>query len=177
VKEFSMSDISTNPGYSFDAAQLFAPFSVAPAPAGEIILRVPRGISPVSLRQSDIGKQLIHQDVTWFDEYPWAIEAIAPGVYHLRLPVPGSNGKNLWRQNAMLLDGEDIAPLVLVELALLCLKRAGLPDPLNYDWVRCQETAAGGGRVALYWRGGRLRVNDGGDRPDDRVWLAAVRAS
>jgi hypothetical protein len=128
----------------------------------------------VSLRQSDIGKQLIHQDVTWYDEYPWANEAIAPGVYHLRLPVPDSNGKTFKEQKALLLDGEEVAPLVLLELAFLCLSKAGRPDPLQGGWVRCQEIADGY-RVVLNWLDGRLCVSPWDDHPHGDFWLAAVR--
>jgi hypothetical protein len=172
-----MPEVATQSGFSFDASELFRPSSVASASPGEIVLRVPEGITPVSLRQSDIGKQLIHQDEDWYDKYRWANEPIAPGVYHLRLPIPDSNGKTFDEQNALLLDGEEVAPLVLVELALLCLKRAGLPDPLQNGLVRSPETAADGGRVGLDWGdGGRLSVNVyWDDRRYVGVWLASAR--
>jgi hypothetical protein len=171
-----MSTVSTQSGFSFDAAELFQPFTIGSALPGEIVLRVPEGITPLSLRQSNIGKRLIWQDETWYDEYPWANEPIRSGVYHLRLPVPDSNRKTFGEQKALLLKGEEVAPLVLVELAMLCLKKARQPDPLNNGWVRCQETAADGYRVVLAWRGGWLGVYNYWDGyRGDGLWLASVR--
>jgi len=137
-----MSIASTQPGFSFDAGTLFGSPSAELLPTaspGEIVINVPEGISPLSLRQSAVGKEYIRQDVTWYDTYPWANEAIPEGVYRLRLPVANSNGKTFEEQKAMFRDGEEAAPLVLVELALLCLKKAGQPDPLHGGCVRCRE--------------------------------------
>jgi hypothetical protein len=129
----------------------------------------------VSLRSSHIGQLLIRQDRYRYHKYPWASEAILPGICRLRLPIPDSNRKIFAEQKALLLDGEDVAPLVLVELALLCLKKAGLPNPLQNGWVRCREVA-GGRRVGLHCADGRLYVSaDWDDVSYGSVWLASVR--
>ena len=150
------------PGYSFDAGTLFGSTSVEPlppAPPGEILLRVPAAISPRLLRESDVGRQLIWQHQVWYDEYQWANEPVLPGLYHLRLPIPGSNNKTFDEQKALLLEAEEPTSLVLVELALLCFEKAGLPDPLQESWVCCSETAYEG-RVMLCWYNGRLNLVD-----------------
>ena len=157
--------------------------SDAPLPElapGTIVIRIPDGISPLSLRESDVGKTLIRQDDTWYDTYDWATSSpITAGPYRLRLPILDSNSKTFDEQKALLLPGEQVAPLVLVELALLCVKNAGLSDPLKGGWVRCAETTAGGGvRVVLRWDGGRLSVDYyWGDSPHDLLWLSSVRTS
>jgi hypothetical protein len=157
-----MSTTTEAPGYSFDVGvALFGTPSTQPLPTavpGEIIVCVPAGISPRSLRDSDVGKQLIHQQVTWYDACPWANEPVAPGVYHSRLPVPNSNHKTFDEQQILLFDGEGIIALALAELALLCIHADGQPDPLQHDWVRCREGRSDGHAV-LRWGNGRLVVD------------------
>ena len=51
-----------------------------------------------------------------------------------------TNNKSFNEQTALLLDGEEVAPIVLAAMAMLCHKKAGLPDPLQGDWVRCRES-------------------------------------
>lgn len=170
-----MSSTSPASGLSFDVRDLLS--GTLPAfDSSTVTIIVPEGLSPVSLRESAVGRELIHQDITWYDACPWATETIPAGDYRLRLPVPGSNRKTFDEQSALLLDGEEPAPLVLVALALLCLRKAGYADPLHGGWVRCRETAAGR-RVGLDWSGGRLYV--GNDWSVYRyyydIWLASAR--
>ena len=168
-------------GLSFDVATVLALGSPSSEPLpeaaeGEIILRVPEGISPVSLRGSPIGRDLICQGNTWYDHYAWASTSRAVGVYHLRLPVPGSSYKTFDEQKALLFEGEATAPLVLVELALLCMRDAGHAALANGEFVRCDETGAAGNRAAVHWHGGRLLVSYlWDDVHADYVWLASVR--
>lgn len=166
-------------GFYCDTSDLFPQFRAGgPALPGEIVVRVHEDFSPVSLRNSDIGKQFISQGGTWYDPCRWANKKIPAAVYHLRLPVPGSNHKTFDEQQALLLDGEDVAPLVLVELAMLCLKKAGHPDPLQGGYVRCRETASAGFGVDLSWFDGRLGVRSSwGAYSDGKIWLAAVRGA
>ena len=145
---------------------------------GEIVLRVPEGICPRSLRKSPVGKALLWQGNTWYDKYAWSSQSLPPGIYRLRLPIPDSNRKTFKEQKALLLEGQEVAPLVLAELALLCMQKAGHPDPLKNGFVRCRETADGY-RVVLYWSGGRLYVYSSYvvDCRRDSVWLASARTS
>ena len=167
-------------GLAFDVAGVLGIGAPSPKPVkgtqGFITLRIPDGISPRSLRQSKVGKERIWED-TWYDIYDWADQSLPAGVYHLRLPIPDSNRKTFEEQKALLLKGEEIAPLALVELALLCCRKAGQPDPLSGDWVRCRETADGY-RVGLDWDDARLCA-DGycDDSSDGSVWLASARTS
>jgi hypothetical protein len=164
-------------GLTFDVAALFAAKPIKRA-LDNIILHVPEGCSPRSLRDNAIGAELIWQDNTWYDKYEWAKTPIPSGTYHLRLPVPDSNRKTFQEQHALLRDGEEPAPLALVMLALLCCRLQGLPDPLNGDFVRCREVDADGDRVALRWNDGRLVVDGAWDvYRDVVVWLAAAGTS
>jgi hypothetical protein len=146
--------------YALDAAAILGigTPSTEPLPApipGEIVLRIPDSLSLQGLRDSPIGKQLMHQQ-DWYDKYQWSKEALPAGTYRLRVPVPGSNRKTASEQAAMLPAGEELAPVVLVAAALLCIQRQGGPDPLNGDWTRCAEQTAGGCRVGLTWYVGGL---------------------
>lgn len=171
-------------GLSFDVATLLGigapdPTPLPEAAEGEIVLRIPEGISPKSLRASPIGQEFIWQDRTWYDRYQWADQSVPAGVYHMRLPVPDSNRKTFEEQKTLLAEGEETALLVLVELALLCLKTAYLPNRVNGGWIRCAETTAAGNRVELLWHDGRLYVNNfywDGSRYG-HVWLASARTS
>jgi hypothetical protein len=141
---------------------------------GRLTVRIPADISPFLLRNSAVGQELIHQDVAWYDRYPWSSEPLPAGVYDIRLPVPESNRKTFDEQLKLLLPDEVPLPLVLAELALLFLRKQGADDPLRGGWVRCRETTAGGRRVALTWDDGRLYVDNLWDGYRyDRVWLGA----
>lgn len=125
-------------------------------------------------RHGEICKQLIWQGNTWYDKYPWANEPVPPGTYSLRVPVSDSNYETFAGQRTLLLPSEGVAPLVLVELAMISLKKAGHSDPLNDGWGRCRETADGR-RAEVTWEDERLVVDDWSDDCYDHVWLAAAR--
>src|SRR5436190_5228775 len=130
-------------GLAFDVGTVLGIGNQNPNPIegrpGFITLRTSEGISPVSLRGSTIGQQRIWQDVRWYDLHGWSGKFLLPGTYHLRLPVADSNRKSFDEQEALLSSSEEVAPLVLAELGLLCLHEAGYPDPLRGRWVRCAE--------------------------------------
>jgi hypothetical protein len=158
----------------YDAAQLLdlgAP-QVRPDCHGVLAVRVPEGISPLSLRRSAVGQELIRQDVTWYDRSTWASEPLPPGMYDVRFLVPESSRRTFAEQMELLLPGEEPLPLVLAELTLLCCHARGLASPLRGGWVRCRERADGGCRVVLSWGDGRLRVGiDWDDLHDDSMWF------
>lgn len=167
------------PDLVFDACSLFGEVSGDPLiqPAlGELVLRVPKEVSHCSLYQTDIGKRFMRRE-KWYHDYPWSNESISPGIYVLRLPVAESGNKTLDKQKELLVDGEEPAPLALVELAMLCLKNAGAPDPLVGNIVRCREIASKkNSGIDLSWHGTRLRVGCNFiHRRHSIIWLASAR--
>jgi len=166
---------------AFDAVALLGFGEVSaerpPEPAPDEVMIRYGGWSLTQLRGSEVGRRLMW-DRDWYERYDWSGASLPAGLYRLRVPVPDSTGKTFDEQRAMLPDGEEPAPAVLVASALLCLKLQGRPDPLEGGWTRCRERTFADHRVGLDWSGGRLRVNDywAGDR-DPSVWVSAVRAS
>ena len=174
--------MSLHKGYSFDAAAALGigKPSTEPLPTaapGEVILRIPDGLTLHVLRKSPVGKILMWQ-MDWYDKYQWSNETLPAGIYLLRVPVPNSNRKTVGEQEAILPVGETLAPAVMVAAALICIRLQGGSDPLNDGWTRCREQSADGNRVVLTWVDGRLYVDDdwGGDR-SGRLWAASVRTS
>lgn len=169
--------------YVYDAVALFGFGSASPEPlpeakSGELIIRY-GGWSPQELRDSEIGQRLMHQQ-DWYNEYAWSTEKLPPGIYRLRIPVSDSNRKNAAEQERIFPKGEEFAPVVLVESALLAHFLQTGEDLLKTDWTRCKERTDGDSRVELYWRDGRLRVGHNvrwvGDRRG-RLWASSVRIS
>jgi hypothetical protein len=165
--------------FSFDAASALGigtPSSEPlPAPeAGFTIIRIPDGLSLQALRDSHVGQRLMNRQ-DWYDKYQWSREALPAGVYRLCIPVPGSNHKTFAVQQAMLPDAEQVAPVVLVVIAILCI-RQGVIHPLRGAWIRCAEQSADGQHVVLAWYDDRLGINefcDGGCYSS--VWASSVR--
>jgi len=147
-----------------------------PLEAGWIVLRIPAGLTLQALRDSPAGKKPMWQQ-DWYDTYPWSTEALPAGDYRLRLPVPGSGRKTFAEQRALLSPGEQVAPVVLVAAALLCIKRQRGPDPLDGRWTRCAEQTAGGFRVGLLWYDGRLDFDDWFGYPYAYVIVSSLRTS
>src|SRR5579863_3402027 len=112
-----------HPGYAYDAVSMLGfgePRAVPQPPRavkGEIAILY-GGSSLQALRGSPIGQKLMHQQ-EWYDRYPWSSEELPAGVYHLRIPVPESNRKTASEQEQILLEGELMAPVILVASALL----------------------------------------------------------
>lgn len=144
--------------------------------AGEIVLRY-GGWSLQDLRGSKIVCQkniLWGQD--WYDRYPWSAEKLPSGLYALRLPVPDSNRKTFDEQKALLLPGEEPAPVVLGASALLAHLLSTGEHLLQGHWLRCKERADASDCVELRWDVGRLSVLSYWDgNPDGLVWLASAR--
>jgi hypothetical protein len=168
--------------YSFDAATLLGigTGSTDPLPApvpGEVVLRIPDGLTLQALRDSPVGKRLMHvQD--WYDKYAWRQVALPAGSYRLRVPVPGSTNKTFAEQQALLPPSEQVAPVVLVAAALLCIRLQSGPDPLQNSWTRCLEQTAGGYRVVLCWLSDRLSVSGFWDGfRDDGLGMSSLRTS
>jgi hypothetical protein len=170
-----------SPGLAYDATSILGFGSASdeplPEPApGEVVIHY-GGWSLQELRNSDVGKKLMHEQ-DWYNKYAWSTEKLPPGLYRLRVPVPDSNPKTFAEQQAMLSPGEQVAPVVLVATALLVHYAKTGEDLLKSDWTRCKEQAADGNRVALYWDEGRLGVSRSwGDGCYDYVWLSSVRTS
>ena len=134
-------------GFAFDVGAVLGvgKADASPLPEAqedEIILRIAKGLSLVQLRDSAIGQKLVAQEY-WYGDYEWANQPVAPGIYRLRVPVPGSFGKGFAEQHALLSEEESPAPIALVAAALLCLKKAGQPDPYGGKWTRCAESTDG----------------------------------
>ena len=145
---------------------------------GFVTLVIPDGLSLQTLRDSDVGKKLMHRQ-DWYDEYHWSSQTLPAGIYRLRIPVLASGRKTAGEQVAMLPAGETLAPVVLVATALLCIRLQGGSDPLNYAWTRCAEHLADCDHVVLSWSGGRLYVYVGfwdDDRLDSLV-ASSLRTS
>lgn len=173
-----MTTTSTLPGFVYDLGIILGTPSSAPLPASEpgaFLVRVPELLSLDRIADSPLGQQLMHRQ-NWYRSYKWSKVPVTPGIYCLRLPIANSHRKRFQEQLALLVDGEQPAPVVLVAAAMLLHHQESQPDPLNDGWARCDETAADGYRVELTWYHGRLYVYNywDGDR-NDRVWLAAVR--
>jgi hypothetical protein len=101
-------------GYSLDAAAILniGTPSADPLPApipGEIILRIPDGLTLQSLRDSPVGQKLMHNQ-DWYDKHAWSKQALPAGIYRLRVPVPDSNWKSAEEQDRMLQAVETLAP-------------------------------------------------------------------
>jgi hypothetical protein len=144
---------------------------------GEIILRVPEGISLAGLRDSTIGGFLMHWQQS-YEQFDWSRQPLAAGIYKVRLPIPGSNFKTFEDQRFLLMEHEQVASVTLAAIALLCLRMCEFPDPLNDGFVRCAASATTSVRVALCWFAGRLRVFSGNDDLClGHWWLAASRTS
>ncbi len=170
---------ATHPGYAFDVAALLriGTPSTDPLPQpvpGEVILRMPDGVMFQNLRSYPSVEHLLWQR-KWFDGDDWSTKTLPAGLYRLRLPVPDSNEKSASEQEAMLAEGESVAPAVLVAVALLCISLQGEPDPLHKGWVRCLEETSDHVRVELAWGNGRLcAYADMVDRRSDCVWTSSV---
>ena len=171
------------PSSCYDAAPILglgeASSEPLPDPApGEVVIRV-GAWSLQDLRTCEtVVRHNLMWDQDWYNEYPFSREKLTPGVYRVRLPIPDSNRKNFAEQKKLLLSGEDVAPVALAAVALLChLKQAG-QDLLNNDWARCADALPDEFRVGLCVYEGRVYVNccwDDGRRDD--VWLAGCRKS
>ena len=134
-------------------------------------LQLWRPLSLLELRDSAIGKELMWpQD--WYNLLSSSATPVLMGTYRIRLPIPGSNLKTGIEQLTLLSQGETIAPVALEAAALLCLQKAGYPDPLHGGWVRGSETTVVGARVGIMWHSGRLLVEVG---LSDFPWLASAQ--
>lgn len=146
-----------------------------PAP-GEVVIRVGAwSLKGLRSCKTVVGHNLMW-DKRWYDEYPWSREQLTPGVYRVRIAIPGSNLKTFAEQQTLLLPGEEIAPVSLAATVLLChLKETG-DNLLKNDWCRSAEVLPDGGRVAHGVSGGRVFVDYyWADDRDGRLWLAGCR--
>ena len=168
------------PRVSFDVGRVLriGTHDASPLPVaeeGEIVLRVAKGLSLVRLRDSTIGQRLLSQQ---YYRHRSARTPVPPGVYHLRIPVPGCCGKSFSEQRALLSEREAPAPAALVVAALLCMRQCGQPDPLNELYTRCAESAAAGHRIVVSWRNGQLFTDIGYNESEiPNVGLSSVRTS
>jgi hypothetical protein len=106
-----------------------------------VIVPVPTSFN--SLRESEIGKEMIACKET--KELAWANAPIGPGEFQVTFPIGYGNP---WYGEAQ--------SVVLTALALLCVEKAGMQDPLSGQWVSCLETSHTGRRYELSWLQGRL---------------------
>ncbi len=166
-------------GISYDAVHLlgFGPPSDEPLPeaaSGEIVIRV-GAWSLRDLRSNEvIVRKNLMWDQDWYNQYPCTPVKLTPGIYRLRLPVPGSNRKNFTEQQTLLQSGEAAASVALAATALLVHLMETGNDLLRNDWCRCVEALPDDDRVALRVCEGRVGVRRSWD--DDRngrLWLAA----
>ncbi len=165
-----------NSRYSFDVGSVLGIGTADASPLpdatdGEIVLRIAEGISLIGLRDSNVGKQLMHQQ-DWYGKYDWCRQVFPAGIYRLRVLLLGSYSKTFTEQQALLVEGEAVAPVTLAAVALLCMQRLGHPDPLANKWTLCAEPTATGYRAALIWGGARLLVSDVWD--DYRISIVGV---
>lgn len=172
-----MTTTSTQTGFAFDAGVLFGELSqeaLHPSP-GKYVIRTHKDISPSELRTTDIGRMLLWQH-DWYDKYPWGYQPLPLGVFELRLFAPDGNMKS-FEDRISLLDQDEVpAPLVLLELLLLCLRHTGLPDPLRGEWLFCPETNSSGKNITLSWSSGRIIILNGVVAHTEQfVWFAACK--
>lgn len=162
---------------SYDATGIlgFGAHATAPLPNAwpeEIIVRYD-GWSFLDLR--DKCREDMHRQ-TWYERYYFSRETFEPGVYRLRLPIPGSESKTFLEQQHLLSHGFIVAPAVLIATALLVHRLHTGEDLLNQDWTRSAHRMNGGHCVLLSWGEGRL-----GARPHwqgfraDNVWMSSAR--
>ncbi len=161
----------------FDTTALFGEQpkgGLHPSP-GKYVIRTHKDISPSELRMADIGKMFLWQH-DWHDNYPWACQQMTSGVFELRLLAPDGNLRSFEDRMSLLDQGEVPAPLVLLELLLLCLQCTGLPDPLRGEWVFCPETNSSGQNIALSWSSGRIIILNGMVAGTEQfAWFAACK--
>lgn len=170
--------MSMHPGYAFDVATVlgFGTPCADPLPApgpGEVVLRIPEGLSLQALRDSDVGKRLVH-DQRWYNRHAWGKRKLLAGCYRLRLLIPLSDGKSAREQEALLQGRETFAPAALLAVAILCMHVQGVYDSLRHECIRCIEGSDIGYNVELAWRNDRLFI---GERPGGlkyvHVWAAS----
>lgn len=172
-------DDSVHKGFRFDAIRLFElGDSIEPLPdpdPGEVVIRVGEW-SLQDLRDNPmVIRGNLMPAVRWCDVHDWSRKKLIPGVYRLRLPIPGSNGRSLTEQQALFLPGEEVAPVSLVAVATLCRLMQETREPLEGHWFRCAERLASpaGYRVLLGVSEGRVYVRDYWDGlRHENVWLA-----
>jgi hypothetical protein len=169
---------SLSTGFAYDAAPILGLGSTTSEPlpepeSGLVIIRY-GGWSPLELRDSRIGRELLRPLIT-FERYDWAKDSFPAGLYRLRIPVPNSNCKSTAHQEAMLPKNESSGPMVLLSTALLCHYRQTGEDLQRGDFTRCREKTAVDKRVELRWRDGHLVVDYGWDvNAYGFVWLSSV---
>ncbi|MDA1292497.1 MAG: hypothetical protein O3A81_01835 [bacterium] len=167
------------PSFIYDAVAIlgFGEVSTEPLPEpapGEIIIRV-GDWSLQDLRDCTVGKELMLQQ-DWYDKYDWSSAKLTAGIYRVRLPVPDSNRKSFAEQKALLLSGEEVAPVALGVSALLVYLKETRNGPLKNNLCRCEEEIPGGSHAGFSVRGGRVDVyNFWDDDTSDRLWLSAAR--
>jgi hypothetical protein len=167
-------------GIVYDAAPILgfvgkASSEPLPRPApDEVVIRV----GAWSLNDLRTCKTVVRDKLMWRDS--WADDLVniklTPGIYRVRICIPGSSCSSFDPRRALLFAGEEIAPAALVATVLLChLKQTGR-DLLQGDWVRCAEVLPGKSRMGLRVDEGRVHVDRfWDDQRYDYLWFAACR--
>ncbi|MDD4319523.1 MAG: hypothetical protein PHW10_04340 [Candidatus Peribacteraceae bacterium] len=95
---------------------------------------------------------------------PWITDYYPSGYYALRLPVPDldSGYKSREQQRLSLLDGEDVAPNVLIASAGVAIRLQTGQDPFPPDVTICaKDTWPDGKLCGWYWNDDKLHFNAG----------------
>ncbi|MGC3971599.1 MAG: hypothetical protein QM775_30925 [Pirellulales bacterium] len=128
------------PGIAYDAALILGlgeaacePLSVAEP--GEMVIHV----GAWSLQDLRTCKTVVRHSLMynqdWYNGHPFSHEKLTPGVYRVRLLIPGSNRKNFNEQTTLLHDGEVVAPAALVAVVFLCLLTQAGQNLFGNDWT------------------------------------------
>lgn len=172
--------------FSYDAAAILGlgEASSVPLPEpgpDEVIIHV----GPWSLQELLTCDRVAQQNLLQIDEgykqlpFRFFRRQLTPGIYRLRVPIPGSNNRQFLGQEVLLREGEGVAPVALVAAALLCHLMVEGKDLLYGDVVRCEERIVSegplqGSRPVLKVNDGRVQLSIDWDKfMQVRLWLAS----
>ncbi len=157
-------------GYAFDSVHMLG-FGekyngIFPSvPTGGIIIRY-GGWSLKQICESAIGRRLINvRNPNDYERFSWYSKSYQPGLYHMRLPVPGTRSGSFQRKLNSLQKDERLAPAVLLITAMIChMIITGEGFMLNHNFL-CRERG---------WNLSRLMIGSACDRL--QLWLYRKKA-
>jgi hypothetical protein len=164
--------------FSYDAAAILglSPPSPKPLPEGQpgCYILYYGGWSMKDIRDSERLKHLIDQHPhAWYevDNQP------PPGIYSVRIPVPGTGGKTYHDQLALIPAGEEPVPAVIIATVLLSALLRDHIDPLEGGSTLCKEETSRCWHMVLQWSDGWISPTEHNDyrKAEDNCWISSYR--
>lgn len=173
-----MSSESPRAGFTFDIGALLRTFTPDPGPPGTVTLVLPYAVSPHFLMEHDLGQEFIDAYcATFCSNWEWWKQDVASGTYRLRFPEE-SRCMTMRDCRSLLQEGEHIAPLGLVQLALLSMKMARMYNGLHGRMVRCAEPTEEGHHIGCKWSPGlepQMMMGNISDTDTEDVYVAVFQ--